>query len=196
MERSFTTFEAAKICGVYPTTVIYWVNKGKLKAHHTAGGHRRIMAADLVDFMQNLAMPVPDDLLLRPKRVLVVEDDPAVQRMLLRALEALPGVKLSACVGGLEALIAIGKEPPDLLVLDIRIPQVNGVEVCRVLKSSEQTRPIKIIAISGEPLAAEAAEFLRAQTDGFFQKPLPTKELRELAADLLELDAAASGAAA
>ena len=193
--RLFSTFEVAKICGVYHTTVINWANKGRIKAHSTPGGHRRIAAGDLVDFMHHFEMPIPADLAGRPKRVLIVEDDPAVARMLTRALAALPGVALSTCIGGLEALMAIGKEPPDLLVLDIRIPQVNGIEVCRVLKSNEQTKPIKIIAISGDVLSAETADFLREHTDGFFSKPLATMELKRLAAGLLELDAADAPAA-
>jgi excisionase family DNA binding protein len=186
--RLFSTFEVAKICAVFHTTVIYWVNKGKLKAHCTPGGHRRIAANDLVDFMQRYDMPIPADLAVRPKRILVVEDDEAVQRMLVRALEPLPAVAITACAGGLQALMAIGKEAPDLLVLDIRIPQVNGIEVCRVLKANEQTQPIRVIAVSGDELTPETEVFLREHTDGFFQKPLATAPFRALAAQLLSLD--------
>lgn len=193
--RVFTTFEVARICGVFHTTVINWVNKGRLKAHHTPGGHRRIKAADLVDFMQRYEMPIPADLAGRPKRILIVEDDPGVQRMLRRALQPLPGVVIQECADGIEALIAIGKEAPDLLILDIRIPQVNGVEVCRLLKANENTQPVKIVAVTGEPLPTEATAFLKAHADGFFQKPLATAALRALAAELLDLDAAPSAAA-
>ncbi|MBI3553343.1 MAG: response regulator [Elusimicrobia bacterium] len=187
-ERAFTTFEVAKACGVFHTTVINWVNRGKLKARVTPGGHRRIQMPDLLDFMKRFDMPIPEDLTHKAKKILIVEDDPAVQRMLRRTLQALSGVEIQTCVGGLEALMAIGKDAPDLLILDIRIPQVNGIEVCKVLKSSEQTRPIKIVAITGEPLPAEAEAFLKSEADGFFQKPLPTAELKAKAAELLELE--------
>lgn len=190
-DRAFSTFEAAKVCGVVHTTVINWINKGMLKAHATPGGHRRIQHGDLVDFMTRFGMPIPPDLLERAKKVLIVEDDAAVQRMLKRALQMLPGVELNACAGGLEALVAIGKDAPDLVILDIRIPQVNGLEVCKLLRSSEHTRPIRIIAITGEPLPGEDEEFLRKHVDGFYQKPLPTEELRGLVHDLLELPAPA-----
>lgn len=194
-EKAFTTFEVARACGVFHTTVINWVNKGKLKAHHTPGGHRRIVAADLIDFMNRFDMPIPEDLTHRAKKILIVEDDPAVQRMLKRTLQALPDVEIQTCTGGLEALMAIGKDAPDLLILDIRIPQVNGIEVCRVLKSSELTKPIKIVAITGEPLPAESEAFLNEHVDGFFQKPLPTAALRTLARELLELEETAAAAA-
>ncbi len=187
-ERAFSTFEVAKVCGVFHTTVINWVNKGKLKARVTPGGHRRIAMPELIDFMKRFEMPIPEDLKQKAKKILIVEDDPAVQRMLQRTLQALPGVEIQTCVGGLEALMAIGKDAPDLLILDIRIPQVDGIEVCKVLKSSEHTKPIKIIAITGEPLPTEAEEFLKPQVDGFFQKPLPTAQLKAMAAEFLELE--------
>ena len=194
-EKAFTTFEVARACGVFHTTVINWVNKGKLKARHTPGGHRRIPLTDLVDFMNRFDMPIPEDLTRRAKKILIVEDDPAVQRMLKRTLQALPDVELQTCAGGLEALMAIGKAAPDLLILDIRIPQVNGIEVCRVLKSSELTRPIKIVAITGEPLPAESEAFLKEHVDGFFRKPLSTSELKTKAHELLELEETAAPAA-
>src|SRR6185369_15954578 len=96
--RAFTTFEVAKICGVFHTTVINWVNKGKLKAHSTPGGHRRIQLPDLIAFMTQFDMPIPGDLHQRARRILIVEDDPSVQRMLQRTLSALPGVEIQTCV--------------------------------------------------------------------------------------------------
>ena len=123
--RAFTTFEVGRICGVFHTTVINWVNKGKLKAYVTPGGHRRILPEDLIDFMKRFEMPIPDNLVDRSMNILIVEDDASVQRMLMRSLQALPGVKIEVCESGLEALMHIGKEPPDLLILDIRIPHVH-----------------------------------------------------------------------
>ncbi len=186
-EKAFTTFEVAKICGAFHTTVINWVNKGKLKAHLTPGGHRRIALPDLVEFMNRFEMPIPSDLTRRVKKILIVEDDPAVRRMLVRTLETLPEVELQTCVSGLEALMAIGRDAPDLLVIDIRIPQVNGIEVCEVLKAGEQTKPIKIVAITGDALSAKAEGLLASHADAFFRKPLPTAELRARARELLEI---------
>lgn len=186
-QRPFTTFEVAKICAVFHQTVINWANKGKLKAYLTPGGHRRILLQDLLEFMKRFDMPIPEDLAYRPKKVLVVEDDAALQRVLVRSLQKLRGIKIEACSGGLEAMISIGKEAPDLLVLDLRIPQVNGIEVCRLLKSNEQTVPIKIIAVTGEALSASDEKYLKQRVDGFFLKPLPLDPFNQKASQLLEL---------
>lgn len=187
-EREFTTFEAAKICGVFHTTVINWVNKGKLKARLTPGGHRRIRLDVLRAFMEKYDMPVPPDLLSRPKRVLVVEDNRAMQRFLTRALQGLPGVEVHACDNGLEALIGIGKESPDLVLLDIRIPQVDGFQVCRVLKAGEQTKDIRVIAVSGEVLGKDEEAFLDENVDAYFRKPLDAADLKGAAAELLGVE--------
>lgn len=185
-QNIFTTFQAAKACGVYHTTVINWVNTGRLKAHSTPGGHRRIRHEDLIDFMNRFSMPLPPDLLLCAKRILIVEDDPSVQRMLQRTLGSIDEVAVDSCCGGIEALIAIGRQMPDILVLDIRIPQVNGLEVCRILKSNPQTNPIKIIAVTGEALTEAEEGFLIDNTEAFFHKPLSTDSLRKTVAELLE----------
>ena len=59
-EKTFTTFEAAKMCGVVHTTVINWANKGKLAHRKTPGGHRRIPISSLRSFMQKYEMPIPE----------------------------------------------------------------------------------------------------------------------------------------
>ncbi len=189
-QKTFTTFEAAKICGVFHTTVINWANTGKLKVHTTPGGHRRIDLEDLLQFMQKFDMPIPGNLLSRSKKILVVEDEPSVQRMLVRTLQSMGEFTLQSCSNGLEALMAIGKDAPDLLVLDIRIPQVNGIEVCRLLRSNEQPKPIKIIAVSGVALNPDERRAIKECADIFLMKPRPTAELKSKVAELLDLEGA------
>lgn len=184
-EREFSSFEAAKICGVFHTTLVGWVKRGRLPARCTPGGHRRISQSQLLEFMRRHDMPIPPDLAPKTKKILVVEDDPAVQRLLTRVLKALPGVSVQACAGGLEALILVGKEPPDLLVLDVYIPKINGLEVCKLLKSAPQARSIKIIAITGQVLPRKEEAFLREHADHFLRKPFDNAEITGKAAALL-----------
>lgn len=81
-----TTFEVARHCGVHHTTAIAWVRKGKLKAYRTPGGHRRIAARDLVEFMGRFGMPVPAELSERPRRIPAARDGkPPAERLLRRA---------------------------------------------------------------------------------------------------------------
>ena len=80
----FTTFETAKLCHVSPLSIINWVNAGRLPAFRTPGGHRRIRRDDLIRFMRENGIPLPDDLREgsgRPK-VLVVDDEASIREVL------------------------------------------------------------------------------------------------------------------
>ena len=187
-ERLFTTFQAARHCGVYHTTVINWIKSGKLPAYSTPGGHRRIHSKDLLGFMERFGIPVPEDLLTRSKHVLIVEDDASVRRMLSRTFAGVESLQVQTCEAGIEALIEIGRNPPDLLILDIRIPQVKGLEVCRILRSNPATAPIKILCVTGEALSESEEAFLHENTAGVFRKPLSTEALRREALGLLDRD--------
>lgn len=187
-EKPLTTFQTAKICQVFHTTIINWVNQGILKAYYTPGGHRRIHPDDLIEFMRKHEMPIPQHFLNRQKNVLIVEDDPAVQRLLTRALQPLQDLQTQTCSNGLEALIMIGKEAPDLVILDLNIPEIDGLKVCRLLKANENTQDIRIIAISGETLSPAEEKTVKTNADCFFHKPLPTAELRSRVAEFLELE--------
>ncbi|RLD16155.1 MAG: hypothetical protein DRI36_06100, partial [Caldiserica bacterium] len=59
-EKTFTTFDIAKILDVYPSTVAKWIDKGELNAFTTPGGHRRVRKSDLVSFLKKHNIPVPD----------------------------------------------------------------------------------------------------------------------------------------
>src|SRR4029079_19707530 len=84
----FTTFETAKLCQVSPLSIINWVNAGRLSAFRTPGGHRRIRREDLIRFMRDNGIPLPEDLREcsgRP-RVLVVDDESAIRETLAEFL--------------------------------------------------------------------------------------------------------------
>src|SRR5512136_1672435 len=88
----FTTFEAAKLCHVSPLSIINWVNAGKLPAFRTPGGHRRIRRDDLIRFMKESGIPVPDAMRDGSGRakVLVVDDEPSIRRVLDEYLSGRP----------------------------------------------------------------------------------------------------------
>jgi excisionase family DNA binding protein len=187
MERTFTTFEAARVCGVFHTTVINWVNKGQLKARVTPGGHRRIPLGVLIAFMKQYEMPVPDDLSRARRRVLVVDDDPLILRTVSRVLSRLPGkLEVDLCGNGLEALVHIGRRLPDLLVTDLSMPLLDGFQVCRVLKCGEATNAIKIVAVTGQKLDPAQRRFIGKYSDAFLRKPFTAEALAETVTALLQ----------
>jgi CheY-like chemotaxis protein len=179
-ERTYTTHDIAAFCDVYPSSVVHWINTGKLKSYATPGGHHRVTREDLLDFFRRFSIPVPAEL-ARRTRVLIVEDDEEVSRVLARAFSRYTAFETEVCHDGVSALIRIGQQPPDIILLDLVLPKMDGPQVCKVLKSRKETRDIKIIAITGrKPPAGERLAGYKA--DALFRKPL----------DLLEVVAAAS----
>lgn len=186
-EKTYTTHEIAKFCGVYPTSVVNWINAGKLRSFATPGGHHRITRDDLLSFLREFKIPVPEEL-SGSSRVMIVDDDAELARAMARAFERRSrSFKTEVCHDGVEALIRIGQRPPDLVVLDVVLPKMDGVQVCRVLKSQPETRGIRIVAVTGKKLPFNESKLLDAKVDGFFRKPLDVMELVGRAAALLGL---------
>jgi excisionase family DNA binding protein len=183
----FTTFEISQICEVNPTTVQNWVKEKKLKAYATPGGHRRVRREDLAAFMKEFGMPIPKE--LEPERalVLIVDDEPDVLDLLHSIMETDSGeLEVLTATGGVEALLIIGERKPDLLILDIMMPGMNGFEVCRKLKANETTSKIKIVAVTGDHDPSLRQRILQTGADLFFTKPLDVASFREQCLKLVE----------
>lgn len=103
-------------------------------------------------------------------RVLVVEDDPDVLQMLTSLLSALPQAPVvETAVDGYDALIRVGTFRPTVLILDVVMPKLDGLEVCRRLKAGPDTRDIRILAVTGH--AAMAERVVAAGADACMAKP-------------------------
>lgn len=177
-ERTFTTFEAARLCGVFHTTVINWVNKGKLKARVTPGGHRRIPLGELVPFMKKYDMPVPSDIEDVHRQVLVLDDEPMMTKLIEKGFSRHKDrYQVQVSNNPVDALVMVGKKLPDLLIMDLMMPVMDGFQVCQILKSSPATKDMKIVAISGRKLTPAQQEFLARNVDEFVQKPFEMSDI-------------------
>ena len=134
-------------------TVQRWVDLGHLKAWKTVGGHRRIDAESAEEFIRAQTQlrggAAAAAGAVVPFTVLVV-DDSAADRDLLQALVeiAVPGARITCAANGFDALIEIGKAMPDLIVTDISMPYIDGVQMIRHLCAPGHARPPAIVAVS------------------------------------------------
>ncbi len=183
----FTTFEISQICGVNPTTVQNWVKGKKLRAFQTPGGHRRVRREDLLVFLKEFGMPIPAELSQNPPLILIVDDEVDILDMLEALVKSRDEeINVAKAQNGVDALVMIGESKPDLLILDIMIPGMNGFEVCRKLKASPGTQSIRIVAISGDHDPAVRERVLGAGADLFFTKPLDIIGFRDQCFSLLQ----------
>ena len=188
----FTVNQAAEYCRVSPQTIVNWINDGKLAAYKTAGGHRRIKMDDLDAFLKEHDMPAFDlasEQKEEPdgrKTILVVDDDPVIVETITASLEEDEHdyIVISA-KDGFEAGIQVTHFKPDLLILDIMMPDIDGYEVCRRIKTSEITKGTKVIVLSGYLDEENYRKMREYGADKCFSKPLPLNELKEEIARLL-----------
>ncbi len=109
-------------------------------------------------------------------QVLVVEDEPAQREILTYNLEK-EGFAVRSAGNGEEALLMIAEAPPDLVILDWMMPRVSGIEVCRQLKSRNDTRHIPIIMLSARSEDVDTVRGLETGADDYVIKPYSVSEL-------------------
>jgi excisionase family DNA binding protein len=182
-----TVSQAGKYCKVSAKTIINWIDGGYIKAYKTVGGHRRIKKEDLDKFLKEKGMPLPEEPKAEEKKkILVVDDDKIIVETIVQALEEDEfGYEMISASDGFEAGLQVNHFKPDLLILDIMMPDINGYEVCQKIKSSPETRDTKIIVLSAY-LDDEAFRQMKEYgADACFSKPLPLEQLKFEVAKLL-----------
>ena len=180
----FTTHEVSKLLQVNPRSVINWIEQDLLNSYRTPGGHRRIRRDDLLAFLRKHQIPIPPALTAEKLKVLIVEDEDSIVKILKAFFERQDLYEVSSASDGITALIDIGRLHPDLMVLDILIPGVDGLEVCRRIKE-DPTNRTAIIAMSGQPEVE--SKILQAGADCFLAKPLDMDRLLEESKRLLRI---------
>jgi two-component system response regulator MprA len=108
-------------------------------------------------------------------RVLVVDDDPQLRQALTRALE-LDGYEVTTANNGAQALEAVSQRRPDVMVLDVMMPYVGGLDVCRTLRSRNDRLPILVLTARDE--VGDRVAGLDAGADDYLTKPFALEELR------------------
>lgn len=147
-----TSYQVGALLQVNPSSINKWVKDGRIPAFRTPGGHRRIRAADLVSFLVHHQMPIPRTLAGASKRrLLIVDDDPKQLEALGRLFKGQDErLDVTLLANGVDALVQIGSQKPHVAVLDVYMPMVDGLEVCRRLKANPDTAGIHIIITTGQ----------------------------------------------
>jgi excisionase family DNA binding protein len=180
----FSIPQAAKYCAINRRTLWMYVKAGQLKASRTPGGHYRIIKEDLESFILEKEMYPLANNLSSSKKILIVDDDPQVQNVLVNILSRFD-YKTEIASDGFEAGAKIMEFKPSLVILDLIMPGMDGFEVCRRLKENLATSHIKILAVSGYGTEGNKKRIMEAGADGYLAKPLRSKELLQNIEDLL-----------
>jgi len=109
-------------------------------------------------------------------RVLVVEDDPDIAQLVVHYLEK-AGFTADLAANGRDALVAIAARPPDVLILDLMLPHVDGLEICRVVRGNAATAAVPIIMLTARAEESDRIVGLEIGADDYLAKPFSPNEL-------------------
>lgn len=184
----FTTGEAARICKVSQQTIIRCFDSGQLKGFRVPGSRfRRIPRETLHKFMKENG--IPTDALENGKReILLVDDDNDLIEVMSTAMIADGRFEVRIANNGFDAGMMVREFRPDLIVLDVMLPDINGREVCQRIRSDNQLEEVKIICISGMVEAEKIDDLKTAGADDFLQKPFEVEELIDRMCILLQME--------
>jgi len=184
----FTTGEAAKICKVSQQTIIRCFDSGQLKGFRVPGSRfRRIPRDQLFNFMRDNGIPT-DSLESGKRKVLVVDDDRDLVELIIDVLERDGRFETRTVNNGFDAGMMVKEYRPDLIVLDVMLPDINGKEVCQRVRNDSSLDEVKIICISGMVEEDKISELKAAGANDFLQKPFDTERLIERLCALLDIE--------
>lgn len=171
--------QAAQICRVTSRTINNWIRAGKLKAYATPGGHFRIWPSDLKKFLKAHNMDIKFDYRgEQPRKILVVDDDEAYAEMVREMLrDKLQNCEITVTQDGYEALIMLGELKPDLLVLDLMMPGIDGFKVLDLIANRKNSYPLKVLILSGNLSPTAIERLKRSRADQWLAKPVSSAEL-------------------
>jgi excisionase family DNA binding protein len=188
MKTVFTTGEAAKICKVSQQTIIRCFDNGQLKGFRVPGSRfRRIPREALYKFMKDNGIPT-DALESGKRKVLLVDDDPDLVEMMTKVLEDDGRFEVRVATNGFDAGMLVKEYRPDLIVLDVMLPDINGKEVCHRVRADSSLEDVRIICISGMIEEDKIQELKEAGADDFLHKPFDIEELIERMCAQLEIE--------
>ncbi len=190
--RFLTTNRIAGLIGVSERTVANWIDRGHLDAHRTPGGHRRVSPDELVQFLHAREMPVPKEL-QSERRVLIVEADAQVARVLQSYLNPeITGYSVTWMADALSALMHIGHNKPHVVLLDILMPGMDGLEVCRKIRANPDLAEVRVIFVTRYTDIDPDSICRDTGAIGVLLKPIRGPELNEAVAKALSTRAPAS----
>jgi excisionase family DNA binding protein len=177
-----TPTEVADRLLVSPVTVRLWASKGLLPSVTTPGGHRRFRLRDVESLARQYQSPTTDDQEHPRMRVLIIDDDTQFARYLSGLIAAhSPDVLVDVANGGFAAGMKCGSNPPDVVTLDLQMPDMDGFEVCTMLRNTTGKRKPRIVALTGFASARNAQRIIAAGANCCIAKTTsPEVLLREL----------------
>jgi excisionase family DNA binding protein len=179
-----TLGQAARYLGVAQSTIRKWSDQGRLAAFYTPGGHRRYRQRDLDEFVAGSSGSAAPARSRPAPLVLIVDDDPRIREFVRVNLE-MDGFAVREAGSAEEGLAALEHEPPDLILLDVMMPHVDGWQMLQRVRERHGVDSIQVIMFSGKVDENLEQQVEAGGAQAFVGKPFNAQELVERTKDLL-----------
>lgn len=180
VKEYLTPNEVAKLLKVSPVTVRYWAQKGMLDAEMTPGGHRRFNRNEVARFARERGINLFDDdsdLL----KILVVDDNHQVASFLIELFSMFSDrVATEVAYNGFDAGQKVRSFKPNIVLMDVMMPEMNGFTACKQIKSDPETSGTRVIAMSGYCTPENLERIVQAGAETCIKKPIDTNGLLQL----------------
>ncbi len=181
--------------GVSVATVQLWVEDGLLDAWKTSGGHRRVQRVSIERLLHRTKGASATEVAQAVQaektpalKVMVIDDDADLLRLYEVNLRRWPNAPEVVCVDNvISALLMIERSSPDLLIVDLSMPRIDGFEMLRILRKAPESAQVRIVVVTGLDQVAIDARGGLPQDIEVLKKPVPFERLREIGIDTLRM---------
>ncbi|UCF31324.1 MAG: response regulator [bacterium] len=165
-KQNYTPNDVGMLLGVHHNTIKNWIKSNQVLAFQTVGGHYRVPRREVVRLIKDRGLPVPEELQGPMGLLYVVDDDELIRRAMEDALD--DTYEIYTFSNGFDALMQMGRLKPDLLVLDIYMPGIDGLALVKKIRQDEKLTSIHVIGMSGK--SVDAAHAIASGFNEFFDK--------------------------
>ena len=182
MPKPLTTKDIATYCNVTQRAVVQWINHGKLKAFRTPGNHIRVDKRDFNKFLKEFDINLPEtetavDTDKKVKKVLIIDDDMDMASAIKRTLSQEGNFEVETANDGFDAGYKLGILMPDVVILDVYMPGINGYQICSKLRSINGHQNLKILAVTGSNSQEDSDNILSRGADDYLFKPFSNNDI-------------------
>jgi excisionase family DNA binding protein len=170
--------QVAERCGVHYTTVRRWILDGNLPAYETPGGHLRVLDTDVHAFLESRKLRGWRNV-TGTLRVLIVDDDATFRESAVEFLGRQSNMKVRQAADGFAAGRQVSEFQPHVVILNLLMAGMNGLEVCRNIKASPRSRQTRVLALTGYATTENLEKAKKAGADLCMAKPIGLGELHD-----------------
>ena len=175
------TTDISKACGVTIQTVQSWIDRNVLNAYRTPGGHRRVKKEDFLTFLEKFQFPLYQETKSIFPKILIADDEKDLRNALSAAINStFPNSVVTLCSSGADALIHLGLTKPDLAIIDVFMPGLNGIQLLEKIKGFQELKQTKVLIITVHKNKVSEKELLDKGADKVLFKPFRTQELTDI----------------